>query len=137
MGQLYHTPKLTVLTNIFFSERKGKWFCTPSCAKGYTQNTQGTDSVQEYTRFTTWLGLLILAHHDAERENDGPAMLNIWKVAQIGFVQNNNNKYLALAHRLLTGKMFHHQLCFMLTMSMYFIRTSFIVNVFATSHIEC
>jgi len=30
---------------------------------------------------------------DAERENDGPAMISIWIINMVDFFNNNHNKY--------------------------------------------
>jgi hypothetical protein len=37
-------------------------------------------------------------YKDAERENDGPAMISIWRINMIDFFNNNHNKYLILGH---------------------------------------
>jgi hypothetical protein len=42
-----------------------------------------------------------MADKDAERENDGPAMISIWRINMIDFFNNNHNKYLILGHRIL------------------------------------
>ena len=84
-----------------------KWFCTAQCEKSYNlRNARKVDAIQEYSFYATWLGLTILCHRDAERENDGPFLLTIWKVAQIGFANNKNHNYLELAHRMMAGKSF-------------------------------
>ena len=78
-----------------------KWFCTAQCDKSYLRNARKVDAIQEYSFYANWLGLTILCHMDAERENDSPFLLTIWKVAN-----DNNHNYLELAHRMMAGKSF-------------------------------
>jgi hypothetical protein len=35
-----------------------------------------------------------MAAKDAERENDGPAMISIWRISMIDVFNNNHNKYI-------------------------------------------
>jgi hypothetical protein len=44
-----------------------------------------------------------MADKDAERENDGPAMISIWRISMIDVFNNNHNKYLILCHIILPG----------------------------------
>jgi hypothetical protein len=48
-----------------------------------------------------------MADKDAERENDGPAMISIWRINMIDFFNNNHNKYLILGHRILSGMIYN------------------------------
>ena len=45
----------------------------------------------------------MMVDKDAERENDGEAMMSHWRINMISFHKNNHNKYLILGHRLLLG----------------------------------
>jgi len=44
-----------------------------------------------------------MAERDAERENDGDAIISRWRLDMIPFWNNNHNKYLILGHILLSG----------------------------------
>jgi hypothetical protein len=44
-----------------------------------------------------------MADKDAERENDDPAMISIWRINMIYFFNKNHNKYLILGHIILSG----------------------------------
>lgn len=57
----------------------------------------------------SFTGLKMMVDKDAERENDGEAMMSHWRINMISF-HNNHNKYLILEHRLLSGKE-HYKVC--------------------------
>jgi hypothetical protein len=42
-----------------------------------------------------------------KRENDGPAMISIWRINMIDFFNNNHNKYLILGHIILSGMLYN------------------------------
>jgi hypothetical protein len=44
----------------------------------------------------------LMAAKDAERENDGSAMISIWRINMIDFLNNNHNKCLILGHTILS-----------------------------------
>jgi hypothetical protein len=52
----------------------------------------------------SFTGLKMMVDKDAERENDGEAMMSHWRINMNAFHNNNHNKYLILGHRLLSGK---------------------------------
>ncbi|XP_052059697.1 uncharacterized protein LOC127700321 [Mytilus californianus] len=52
------------------------------------------DHVFMYTCSMLWHGLKMMADKDAERENDGLAMLSDWKTDMVSFWENGHNKYL-------------------------------------------
>lgn len=100
-----------------FSFSGGDWFC-PSCKqeeekdvkkgtkkkKKTKQKTKKTpDTIFAYSRALAWYGLVQRAHTDAERENDGPAILAFWKIDLIQFWEHGHTKYLILAIRILAG----------------------------------
>ena len=61
------------------------------------------DHISEYSKAMLWHGLFMVCNIDAERENDGPQMIRIWKMCIPQFWSKNHHKYLTLAHRLLAG----------------------------------
>jgi imidazoleglycerol phosphate synthase glutamine amidotransferase subunit HisH len=48
--------------------------------------------VYEYSCAVTWHGLKLMAERDAERENDGDAIISQWRLDMIPFWNNNHNK---------------------------------------------
>jgi hypothetical protein len=48
-----------------------------------------------------------MADKDAETENDGLAMISIWRINIIDFFNNNHNKYLILGHNILSGMIYN------------------------------
>ncbi|XP_070542604.1 uncharacterized protein [Ptychodera flava] len=77
-GRWFHLP--CVLLNEDTVPETDDWFCTDTCR-----------------------GLNDLVRRDAVRENDGPAMLEHWKIDSLDFWQKNHFKYMILAHRLISG----------------------------------
>lgn len=65
--------------------------------------TNVNDHVYEHSCAVTWHGLKLMAERDAERENDGDAIISRWRLDMIPFWNNNHNKYLILGHILLSG----------------------------------
>ncbi len=94
-GALFTEVKL--LIQGFISEDK-KWLC-PSCK----QASEESDHVYNYTVAKMWYGLLDRCQRDGIRENDGKFMLLMWRVNMLRFWADNHNKYMILAHRLITG----------------------------------
>ena len=89
-----------------FSYIEGEWFCSAQCQIGSQnkpQSKSADDHLQEYSRALAWEGLLQLCHIDAERENDGPQLLRLWRISVPYFWSGRHHKYLILAHRLLAG----------------------------------
>nr|XP_006824415.1 PREDICTED: uncharacterized protein LOC102804843 [Saccoglossus kowalevskii] len=79
----------------------GDWFCCQDCRMSFNDSEE-MDSINEYSCAVTWRGLYHLANRDAERQNDGQAMISNWKINMLDFWNNNHNKYLILGHRLLS-----------------------------------
>ncbi|KAH3782954.1 hypothetical protein DPMN_160878 [Dreissena polymorpha] len=52
-----------------------------------------------------WRGLMHMEERDAERENDGEAMISFWRLNMLEFWEHGLYKYLTLAFRLLACKM--------------------------------
>ncbi|KAH3730057.1 hypothetical protein DPMN_056035 [Dreissena polymorpha] len=48
-----------------------------------------------------WRGLMHMPKRDAERENDGKAMISFWRLNMLEFWEHGHYKYLTLAFRLL------------------------------------
>ncbi|XP_076080098.1 uncharacterized protein LOC143050878 [Mytilus galloprovincialis] len=61
------------------------------------------DHKYQYSCAVAWNGLKMMVERDAERENDGLAILFHWRIDMIQFFNNNHNKYLILGHRLLSA----------------------------------
>jgi hypothetical protein len=57
-------------------------------------HTNVNDHVYEYSCAVTWHGLKLMAERDAERENDGDAIISQWRLDMIPFWNNNHNEYL-------------------------------------------
>jgi hypothetical protein len=53
----------------------------------------------------SFTGLKMMVDKDAERENDGEAMMSHWRINMNAFHNNNHSKYLILGHRLLSGNL--------------------------------
>ena len=68
------------------------------------------DHLLEYSRALTWQGLLQLCHVDAERENNGPQLIRLWRMSVPTLWAGNHFKYLILCHRLLASK---YTVCFL------------------------
>uniref|UniRef100_A0ABM0N1J3 Uncharacterized protein LOC102808213 n=1 Tax=Saccoglossus kowalevskii TaxID=10224 RepID=A0ABM0N1J3_SACKO len=83
----------------------GSWFCSDDCqVKGPLSKPDqdtGADYLFNYSCHVLWRGLFHMAERDAERENDGPAMMSNWRVSMLDFWENNHYKYLIIGHRLL------------------------------------
>ena len=62
-----------------------------------------TDYKFHYSRAVIFRGLYDLVHRDVLRENDGEAMISLWKHHMLDFYKNGHNKYLINGHMLLTG----------------------------------
>ncbi|XP_070547020.1 uncharacterized protein [Ptychodera flava] len=82
---------------------EGDWFCSEECelAGSPTHAEEEADYICQYTCHVLWRGLFHMAERDAERENDGPAMLSHWKISMLDFYMNNHFKYLIAGHRLI------------------------------------
>ncbi|KAH3885932.1 hypothetical protein DPMN_009929 [Dreissena polymorpha] len=52
-----------------------------------------------------WRGLMHMAEKDAERDNDGEAMISFWRLNMLVFWEHGHYKYLTLAFRSLACKM--------------------------------
>ncbi len=61
------------------------------------------DTVQAYSCFMAYRGLLNMIHRDCVREGDGEAMISIWRFNMLEFWENNHPGYLKIGHRLLAG----------------------------------
>lgn len=48
-------------------------------------------------------GLLDMAMHQGVRENDGDLIISLWKINLLDFHRHKHNKYLIIAHQMLTG----------------------------------
>ena len=57
----------------------------------------------EHSCAVVWTGLKMMVDKDAERHNDGEAMMSNWKINMIDFWNLDHNKYLILGHRLISG----------------------------------
>lgn len=62
------------------------------------------DNTFQHSCGLSFTGLKMMVDKDAERENDGEAMMSHWRINMNAFHNNNHNKYLILGHRLLSGK---------------------------------
>jgi hypothetical protein len=89
------------------------WFCSPGCMKEREEHAAtilvnkpvepGEDYLRNYAVAIVWNGLLDMAHRDAVREADGPAMMTMWRCNMVRFWLGNHNNYLIVGHRLLAG----------------------------------
>ncbi|XP_053406393.1 uncharacterized protein LOC123566698 [Mercenaria mercenaria] len=82
------------------------WYCSDSCRTPVTENLENPyteDGVYEYSKAAVYRGLLDLVHQDIIRENDGPAMMSLWRMNMVDFYSNNHHKYLQIGHMLLAG----------------------------------
>ena len=96
----------------FVAFAAGEWYCSEEC-RDYSdlhsdacqrRQYRDVDHLQEYSCSMFWQFLWHMAHVDAERENDGMAMMSQWRLDMPSFWNNNHNKYLILGHRLLSGE---------------------------------
>lgn len=98
---------------IFKHPTDGEWFCSQACEENhyikFKKDSKGTkckktmDNIQQYSIAVLGAGLNLLCIHDAERENDGPALVSYWKSDLIPFFKRNHYKYMILSHRLVAG----------------------------------
>ncbi|XP_077862864.1 uncharacterized protein LOC144345056 [Saccoglossus kowalevskii] len=79
----------------------GDWFFCQDCRISFNDSEE-MDSINEHSCAVTWRGLYHLANRDAERQNDGQALISNWKINMLDFWNNNHNKYLILGHPLLS-----------------------------------
>jgi hypothetical protein len=78
----------------------GSWYCSEVC-----RTSQNTDHKQAYAMSTLWRGLLHYVERDVERENDGLAMITLWRLNMLEFWEYGHYKYLTLAYRLLASEL--------------------------------
>ena len=84
------------------------WYCSHPCVQKLPiTNNEGEDDdidhIFEYSKAVIYRGLYDLVHRDVLRENDGQAMVSLWKNHMVDFNNNGHNKYLINGHMLLTG----------------------------------
>ncbi|XP_052217447.1 uncharacterized protein LOC127835183 [Dreissena polymorpha] len=91
-GEWFHT--VCVGTN----DTSGIWHCSEVCRSG-----KEIDHKQAYAMSVLWRGLMHMAERDAERENDGEAMISFWRLNMLEFWEHGHYKYLTLAFRLLAS----------------------------------
>ena len=65
------------------------------------------DHIFQHSCALLFTGLKLMADKDAERENDGPAMISIWRINMIDFLNNNHNKCLILGHTILSDMIYN------------------------------
>ncbi|KAI0233016.1 hypothetical protein LSAT2_016719 [Lamellibrachia satsuma] len=85
-----------------------KWYCSTICEKQQASTecaTSTKDHVKEYTSAVAWQGLMHRVRLDAERENDGTFLNQLWKLSMINLWNGNHYKYLILGHRITAGAM--------------------------------
>ena len=63
-----------------------------------------SDGKMQYSLAIIWEGLNDLAYRDAVRENDWPAIISGWGMANTILLNKNHVKYMHIGHRLLNSK---------------------------------
>ncbi len=108
-GKWFHFKSVNLTEETIPAEDED-WFCSRDCKKhmecakrqSKQRKTNEEDYKQAYSKALLWRGLGHMCRRDAIQENDGPAMVTLWKIDMLDFHGRNHNKYLILAHRLST-----------------------------------
>ena len=88
------------MTVCIFSENP--WKC-PICTIKEDESLSN-DSTAQYGLDVFWRGLRLLGKRYAIRENDGPAMMSYWRLANTLYADGNHKTYCTVATRKLSGE---------------------------------